>query len=259
MKRKLSWRPDLPDQRDYTFSKLILDQKLTTDTVLPPSINLREWCSEVEDQQSLGSCVANAVVGLFEYNRIKNGLGGKNFIHFSRLFNYYNARVLSENVNEDSGTYIRGAIKTAKLNGVCPANYWPYWLENWNVEPTTNCYQVALPYKIKSYYRINTLIEMKTNLANGHPFVFGIAVYDSFMSAIVANTGIVPMPGATETMLGGHAMLCIGYDDATQQFLVRNSWGKLWGMKDGNLQGYCTIPYAYLENRDLSDDFWTAF
>ena len=100
---------------------------------------------------------------------------------------------------------------------------------------------------------------MKTSLINGHPFVFGVAVYNSFISQQVENTGIVPMPTMGESMLGGHAMLAVGYNDITQRFLVRNSWGKSWGLKEGNLQGYCTIPYAYLENRNLSDDFWTAY
>jgi C1A family cysteine protease len=80
----------------------------------------------------------------------------------------------------------------------------------------------------------------------------GFSVYDSFESDEVAKTGIVPMPMKSESLLGGHATMAVGYDDKTQRFLVRNSWGESWGMK-----GYFTIPYAYLENRSLSDDLWT--
>ena len=256
MTRKLTWIPDVPDQRDYSFNQII-DQNLQTYTIkttdLPPSVNLRKYCPEIEDQQTLGSCVSNSMVGLFEFNRIKSGMGGKNFKNFSRLFNYYNSRLLIDTISEDSGTDMRTAIKTAKLNGICLAEEWPYRLEYWKNEPPTKCYQSALNYRVKSYYRLNTLEEMKLSLYNKQPFIFGISVYRSFLT----NNGIIPMPSITEKMLGGHAVMCIGYDDTTQMFLVRNSWGKNWGINDSNLKGYCWMPYAYLESRNLSDDFWT--
>lgn len=258
MRRKLSWKPDLPDQRDFTFERMTLDQKVTTIT-LPTSINLRRWCTSVEDQGVLGSCGANAIVGMMEFNQCKSGNGGSKLVQLSRLFNYFNSRVLGDNINEDSGVYLRDAIKTVKLNGVAPAVDWPYRVNYWKAQPPLIAYANALQFRIDRYYRLETLNDMKTTLANGRMFIFGIAVYDSFLSYNVANTGIVPMPSSNETMWGGHAMAAIGYDDSTQRFLVRNSWGKPWGIKDGNLQGYCTIPYEYLENRNLSDDFWTGF
>ena len=95
------------------------------------------------------------------------------------------------------------------------------------------------------------LNQIKGCLAHGYPFVFGFPVYESFESQEVAKTGVVPMPGSSEQMLGGHAVLAVGYDDATQRFLVRNSWGDGWGMG-----GYFTMPYAYLMDRGLSSDFW---
>jgi C1A family cysteine protease len=264
MNIKFGWKPDLPDQRDYTFVQLtnnIKSDKLFsfTEKNLPPFVSLRYWCSEIEDQKTLGSCVANAVVGLMEFNKIKSGLGGKKFKHFSRLFNYYNARVFAENVEEDSGAYIRDGIKTAKVVGICLAEDWPYRVEYFKKEPPEKCYQNALQYKFIKYYRLSSLSDMKISLANGHPFVFGVAIYQSFMTGQVSNTGVVPMPGFNERLLGGHAMLAIGYDDNKKSFLVRNSWGKSWGLKEGNLGGYCYIPYDYLSSRDLSDDFWTAY
>ena len=258
MRRKFSWKPDLPDQRDYTFDRMVYDQRVTT-TTLPISVSLRRWCTEVEDQGTLGSCGANSVVGMMEFNQCKSGNGGSKLIQLSRLFNYYNSRVLGDNVYDDSGVYMRDAIKTTQLNGIAPANDWPYRINYWKTQPPLNAYVNALQFRINRYYRLETLTEMKTTLANGRVFLFGIAVYPSFLSNTVADTGIVPMPSQTESLLGGHAMLAIGYDDITQRFLVRNSWGKNWGIKDGNLRGYCTIPYTYLESRNLSDDFWTGF
>jgi C1A family cysteine protease len=92
---------------------------------------------------------------------------------------------------------------------------------------------------------------MKASLAAGYPFVFGFSVYESFEGDAVAKSGIVPMPGMTEMEVGGHAVMAVGYDDSQQRFLARNSWGSEWGMS-----GYFTIPYDYLTDSNLADDFW---
>ena len=104
------------------------------------------------------------------------------------------------------------------------------------------------------YQRVTqVLLQMKGCLASGFPFVYGFTVYESFESDAVAKTGVVPMPAPTEKVLGGHAVVAVGYDDSTQRFIVRNSWGPGWGMG-----GYFTIPYAYLTDSNLADDFWTV-
>ena len=84
----------------------------------------------------------------------------------------------------------------------------------------------------------------------GRGVVIGHASRRGFRFA--AKTGKVPMPASGEAVLGGHAVLAVGYDDAEQRFIVRNSWGTGWGM-----HGYFTIPYAYLTDTHLSSDFWT--
>lgn len=256
IKRKLSWKPDLPDQRDYTFTKLVESNTKYSaiSSSLPPNISLRKWCSAIEDQQTLGSCTANAIVGMVECMRNYKKIGG---INLSRLFVYFNERVIEDTVNEDSGAYIRDGIKSIYLNGICKTVSWPYRLSYFKTKPTSECYKDALNYTISSYYRLNTIDDMKTALANGHPFVFGFSVYDSFVTQQIANTGIVPMPSSTEKLLGGHAVTAIGYDDSKQMFLIRNSWGTSWGLKEGNLGGYFYMPYQYLSDRNLSDDFWT--
>lgn len=256
MIRKLAWKPDIPDQRDYKYSNLVQQKLISTAGTLPSRINLRRWCSEVEDQQYLGSCTANAIVGMIECRRNYEKKGGLNF---SRLFNYYNERVFIHMEQVDSGAYLRDGVKSARMSGICLANDWPYDLRKWKTEPSDSAYRNAINYRISKYCRINTLDEMKLSLATGRPFVFGFAVYDSFMSQQVASTGIVPMPSSGERMLGGHAVMAIGYDDVTGKFLVRNSWGKRWGLKDNHLQGYCWMPYDYLTNRGLSNDFWTIY
>ena len=98
------------------------------------------------------------------------------------------------------------------------------------------------------------ITQLQACLATGTPFVFGFSVYDSFESGEVASTGIVNMPGPKEKQVGGHAVVAVGYDNATQRFTVRNSWGRSWGQK-----GYYTMPYAYVTSAQLAQDFWAIY
>ena len=239
------WIPDVPDQRDYKLSAI-----LRLPAKMPKSTDLRATCSAVEDQGELGSCTANALAGALEFLECKDKVP---FRDFSRLFIYYNERVLEHTVKSDSGAMLRDGIKTLAKQGACSDNSWPYKISRFAAKPSAACYKEALSHQITSYYRLETVDKMRACLAAGFPFVFGFAVYESFESQEVARTGKVNMPKKGEKQLGGHAVLGVGYDDKTKRFLVRNSWSDDWGMK-----GYFTMPYQYLGNRDLSDDFWTV-
>jgi len=238
------WVPDVPDQRDILYSAV-----RPTALALPPRMDLRATCSSVENQGNLGSCTGNALAGAIEFLERKDNVP---FIDASRLFIYYNERVIERTVKSDAGAMIRDGIKTLKNQGVCSETRWPYIISKFAVKPSLACYKEALKHQITSYHRILTLDEMRTCLAEEFPFVFGFTVYESFESQEVASTGIVQMPQPNERSLGGHAVLAVGYDDLEKRFIVRNSWGTEWGQK-----GYFTIPYDYLANRNLADDLWT--
>jgi C1A family cysteine protease len=238
------WVPDLPDQRDYIYKV-----SLPIFRFLPKKVDLRPLCSPVENQGNLGSCTANALAGALEFLEKKNKVP---FADMSRLFIYYNERVIEHSVNSDSGAMLRDGIKSLKKLGVCSEKKWPYVISKFTVKPSVVCYKEALNHQITSYQRILTLDKMRTCLAEGFPFVFGFSVYESFESSSVARTGIVSMPRSGERVLGGHAVLAVGYNNADKRFIVRNSWGTGWGIK-----GCFTMPYAYLADRNLSDDFWT--
>lgn len=157
-------------------------------------------------------------------------------------------------VRVDAGAMLRDGIKSIAQQGVCPEQRWPYLVAKFTHKPTKPCYTDAMKHQAVSYQRlVPTLPQLQGCLASGLPFVFGFTVYASFESADVARTGTVPMPGAQEPILGGHAVLAVGYDDAQQRFLGQNSWGTGWGM-----QGFFTLPYAYLTGGHLADDFWTV-
>ena len=241
---RYGWVPDVPDQRDYLLSAV-----LHIPAKLPRKVDLRPFCSKVEDQGQLGSCTANALAGALEFLERKDKVA---FEDFSRLFIYYNERAIEHTIQSDSGAMIRDGIKALAKQGVCLEKKWPYLVSKFKIKPAAYCYKDALNHQITSYHRIITLNEMRACLAEGFPFVFGFTVYESFESQAVAKTGIVNMPKKEERSLGGHAVLGVGYDDDKKRFIVRNSWGENWGIK-----GYFTMPYNYVADRNLSDDFWT--
>ena len=246
-KHSYGWVPDIPDQRDFMYAA-----PLENMAALPASVDLRPNCpKEVYDQGQLGSCTANALAGALEFDQIKQGM--KTFTP-SRLFIYYNERVAEHTVGTDSGAQLRDGIKSVGTTGACPESDWAYDITKFMEKPPAPAYKDAPLGKALQYQRVpQVLNQMKGCLASGYPFVFGFTVYESFESDQVAKTGVVPMPAANEKVLGGHAVMVVGYDDSSQRFVVRNSWGPGWGMG-----GYFTIPYAYLTDANLSDDFWTV-
>lgn len=241
---KYGWIPDLPDQRDLPYIRLaaVIPQ-------LPSAIDLRQYCSPIENQGKLGSCTAQALVGNLEFLKMKKL---KKIIDFSRLFLYYNERAVRHTQKTDSGASLRDGIKTLAKTGDCLESLWPYIIKKFKTKPSLKAYQNAQDYQIINYYRLYTIDEMKHTISSGFPFVFGFAVYESFESKEVKKTGIMPIPKLDERMVGGHAVCAVGYDDAKKYFIIRNSWGEKWGD-----QGYFYMPYAYIINNLLAADFWT--
>ncbi len=214
-------------------------------------MDLRPGCPAVYDQGELGSCTANAIGGVIEFDQRKQKLP-RTFTP-SRLFIYYNERALEGTISTDSGAMLRDGIKAVASQGACPEPMWPYLENKLADRPSAQCYKIGKLHPAVQYSRVpQDLGQMRSCLAAGYPFVFGFTVYASFESEEVATSGVAPMPEPSETALGGHAVMAVGYDDASSRFLVRNSWTTDWGMG-----GYFTMPYAYLADNNLADDFWT--
>jgi C1A family cysteine protease len=243
---RYGWLPDLPDERDHFYAAPV-----AATAVLPASADLRPQCPPVYDQGQLGSCTANAIAGAIQFDRLKQQLA-QVFVP-SRLFIYYNERATEHTVDSDSGAQIRDGIKSVAKLGDCPETEWPYTIARFKTKPSPECYADALRYRVVSYQRLTPVLsQLKGCLASGYPFVFGFTVYESFESPQVARTGHASLPGSSERAIGGHAVVGVGYQDAKQWFIVRNSWGGGWGLK-----GYFTLPYAYLTDENLASDFWT--
>jgi C1A family cysteine protease len=241
-KRKYSWKRSLPDPRDYKFSLHFKAKKQ-----LPTKVDLRKNCSPIEEQSNLGSCTANAGVGALEY--LENVTGTK-FQDLSRLFVYYNTRLIENDVSHDSGATCRDTVKSLVKYGACSESLLPYNIKKFKTKPSEKCYTDGKKHTATAYYSLKTLTDMKTALANNLPFIFGAAIFSSFEE--VGEDGLVKMPDYdTDEYLGGHCQLCVGYSDVDQRFIVRNSWSTDFADK-----GYSYMPYKYLSDTELCDDFW---
>jgi C1A family cysteine protease len=235
------WVRDICDFRDKFYK---LEAEVIPEASLPSSVDLRPKISKIYNQGSLGSCTANATSEAIKYIQ-------KDFLP-SRLFIYYNVRKREGTIKEDSGGQIRDCIKSISSDGVCPETDCPYIISKFTQNPSKKAYRDAKNDVITKYLRVTNSQEIKSCLAQGFPVIFGFSVYESFESPEVAKTGIVEMPKPNESLVGGHAVLCVGYDDETQRVIVQNSWGKSWGQN-----GFFTMPYSYIFNSNLSSDMWT--
>jgi len=243
--KNYGWKKDLPDLRDkivefQTIAKFVDKIDLRDSNLFP----------EIYDQGELGSCTANVLCTVFEY---EYKLQFKDLeIKPSRLFLYYNERVITNTTEYDSGSSIRDSIKVINKLGVCNESKFPYKTNFFNVKPSVEAYLDAQKYKSVQYKKVkHNIICIKSALILRHPVSFGFTVYESFEDLEgVESTGVMKDPKENEKVLGGHTVLLCGYDDSKQLFLVRNSWGKEWG--EG---GYFWMSYNFLLSKSCSD-FW---
>jgi C1A family cysteine protease len=243
MTGRYGWLPDLPDHRDILY-------KISQPRKLPASADLRSALPAPWDQGQLGSCTGNATAAALAYGRAMQSLP---FIVPSRLMLYYNARALEGTTATDVGAQIRDAIKAAADLGACSEDLWPYDEAQFATPPDQAAVAAALKDRAVGYRRVpQDMTSIRTCLAEGDPIVFGFSVYDSFEGSAVAFSGKLDLPTQSESMIGGHAVLAVGYDDTERTLLVRNSWGTDWGMS-----GHFTMPYDYISNPSLADDLWT--
>lgn len=275
----LGWIRDTPDFRDTTLKELsarfaqradVRDReaydrvvgafKRAGPAALPPAVDNSAQCSPIENQRQLGSCTAHAAVGMIEYMERR---AFNTFIDASRLFVYKTTRDLL-GWTGDTGAFLRTTMKALTLFGAPPESDWPYAITHFDQEPTSYLYAYAGNYKALQYLRLdppgqptaNTLVEIKKALSRRYVAMFGFSVFSS-----LGNRPEIPFPTPHDKLVGGHAVLAVGYDDSVQcpnskthgALRIRNSWGLGWGDN-----GYGWLPYDYVL-AGLAVDFWTCY
>lgn len=235
------WKKDKVDTRDYIYQAIALQSTSRT-------IDLRPYCSAIEDQGNLGSCTGQAVAGAIELLNKKNNKPSD----VSRLYIYYFERLLEGTVNYDSGAYIRDGIKATNKYGAPLEKLWPYNISQFRSLPSRIAQDDGARRKVTLYERAMDFDACINAIANGYPVIIGFLVYSSFLSNVVSKTGMMPYPNISrEALLGGHAVLLVGYDLKRQVFIARNSWGTRWGDS-----GYFYMPFDVIKNTRMSSDFW---
>jgi C1A family cysteine protease len=256
VKSGLGWRRDLPDPRDHMYSAAIgMLQALPDSVDLAPSF-------DCYDQGRIGSCTANALAGAVQFDRLKEK-EAEDWIP-SRLFIYYNERSIEGDTPLDGGAQLRDGIKSLQKQGVCPETLWPYDDTPASYEggpfpvgsrpatqPPQSCYDAGAKCVITTYQRLTQVLsQLQGCLAAGYPFVFGFTVFNGWYENRPPAT-VIPLPSGSDSAIGGHAVMCVGYDNKTSLFKIRNSWGPKVGDN-----GYFYMPYAYLTSANLANDFW---
>jgi C1A family cysteine protease len=284
--KNLGWIKDYPDFRDFNLHTSIPSKNVAArgkqETVkglldrtrmnkknilaLEKKVDNREWCSKIKNQGNLGACTAFSAVAMYEY--YQNKAFGK-FIDGSELFVYKVTRNML-NWTGDTGAYIRSVMGAIALFGIPPASVYQYDKRKFDHEPPAFVYSYAQNFQAITYYRLDplgstgrqTLDNIKIQLNAGFPVIMGFTCYSSLNHPKTEETGEIPFPSKNESVIGGHAVMVVGYDDYNMVtnpidgskrrgvLIVRNSWGENWGDN-----GYGYIPYEYVK-RLLASDFW---
>ncbi|MGZ4412784.1 MAG: C1 family peptidase [Gaiellaceae bacterium] len=242
--KRYGWRPDSPDMRDFLLAVEPMN-------AMPSTVSLRKQMPPVYDQGQLGSCTANSVGAILEFNELMQEESGA--ATPSRLFIYYNERAMEGTIAQDSGAEIRDGIKSVAQLGAPPETLWPYDINKFARKPPSAAYKAGLKHQAIRYARVaQTTVAIQSVLAAGFPISYGFTVYESFESDVGAK-GIVPMPQPDEKTLGGHAVVAVGYKTIRSQlyFECRNSWGPSWAD-----HGYFWMPDGYITSASLARDFW---
>lgn len=255
------WRRDLPDFRDYSTDhpkvQPILGRigAVAPTASLPASVDLRSYCSPIKDQGDLGACTAHAGISMVEFFTKKYF---KKYTPLSRLFVYKVTRKLMKEVG-DTGAYLRTTMGALSQFGAPPEEFYPYTISKFDADPEAFLYAFGQQFQSLTYFRLDKasmskaqiLTNIKMYLSKGFSVMFGFTVYDSIYNAV---NGHIPIPKATESVAGGHAVLAVGYNDSTKELIIQNSWGTGWG--DSKHPGFGYLPYWYVEN-GVADDFWS--
>lgn len=234
-----------PDSRDYRY--------ISTVTQLPSSVDLRTYVPIIEDQLTLGSCVANSVCHALELMTDRAG----EYECLSRLFEYYTTRDLENRIGQE-GSSLRDALKAANKYGICLESEWPYAIDQENIKPSDPAYVSAKTRLVESYEAVplstldnpigywDMISNIKAALAEGFPVMIAIVVNNTIfnLTGPVAQQNYMerdPATGQDYPIAGNHAVVLVGYNDEGSYFIFENSWGTGWGDN-----GYGALKYGVI-------------
>jgi C1A family cysteine protease len=240
-----------PQHVDYVNADFHPRLSVAQAQALPSSVDLSPKMMPCYAQLGIGACASNVGAAAMQYDMIRQGL---DVFMPSRLYLYWNARNLNRTVDSDSGSTLHEVTQVLTTLGICPESEWPYDTDRFTDKPPQVCYDDAQKCKALHVRWVpQDINSIKGVLASGLPVTIGIMAFSSIESATVAKTGVIPMPQKSDKFMGGHALLLVGYDDATQMLKARNSWSPAWGS-----EGYGFLPYSYALDSTLAAELGTV-
>jgi hypothetical protein len=242
---------------------------------IPPALQLpvrattSQWMGKIRDQGQEGSCTGQLGAAyrdalyrklyLFEKNKEVQPVD----LMLSAAFVYQCNLIADGDLGYDVGSTIHQTFITLNRKGACLESQEPYLNISYSLVPTDTEYAQAQEYRGGSYHFLPSLAEIKASIASGYSVGFGIDVYESFEDSELAKTGYMPLPKASEQLLGGHAQHGMDYDDEIKfsdgsagGVFIQNSWGSDWGISAAGRtdRGCYWMPYAYFA--DHVHDAW---
>jgi len=224
---KTGIHPDPPDDRD------LLLRRFVKPTEIPDKVDLRIYLQGVRNQGAEGVCAGMASSAMKEYQESRDaGLDE----YLSPRYVYSEAKKL-DGMPGQEGTTNRAIMAALLTKGICLDATWPYISYAGYDKPKT-ADDEAFGFRISSYAKMTTILDMEKCLVDNGPFCLGLHINQGWIGH---KQDLIPDPPRKYVSLGGHDVLCCGYDRITKSFLIRNSWGLGWGSG-----GYSWISYNHV-------------
>jgi Papain family cysteine protease len=213
-------------------------------TPLPPSVDYSPRI-RIRDMGQEGSSVGQALAAALEFKLATKNIDQR----ISARFIYNAARELEGSLKTDSGAQLSDGFTVLEKQGAVTEAVWPYQPGKF-AEPAPPTVEKAERFRISAFQQVKGVDGIKRVLNENPPVIAGITVFSEMFGDEVTKTGVVPLPTKASTVMGGHAVVLVGYDDKTQRFKFANSWGTGWGDK-----GFGYLPYGYVDGERV--EAWT--
>jgi hypothetical protein len=220
----------------------------------PPYVDLRKFCGPVKNQGSEGFCTANAGASIDEWI---NRAYLKRQPILSAQFLYVRELLAQGNFPNDDGSDGDTLCRVLCWKGCCEESLYPS-IPGEILMTTLEQEENARNYELGAYHGLADSTTAVSVLADPTPwpFAIGFPVYSSFESEQTAKTGVMPIPGPNEELMGGHEVGGYGYDIGEVPYLrpsgcpaailCLNSWSEQWGD-----QGFFWMPIPILDRPDV--------
>jgi C1A family cysteine protease len=209
----------------------------TLAAAVPSSVDLRPYVQPVRNQGACGSCVAFGTIAMVEGTRRYDAKDPTLAFDLSEAHLFY-GHAGAEGRNCQNGWWPDNALNALRDKGIVDEACSPYTAGNQDVQLCGDAENRL--FRLTTWKRLDTVDEMKGRLATAGPLTACLSVYEDFYSY---RSGVYRH--RVGSLIGGHCVAIVGYDDNERAWIGKNSWGTGWG-EDGFFRigyGDCGIDH----------------